>query len=91
MLESLMVADVLNNGHCFMVFSFLFSECGRASVKGGRTSPNVRPQQTQTRAVKNLPSADQKTVEALGVLIQHLVFNVSILILFHFQTNIILR
>ncbi|KAG5874966.1 hypothetical protein JTB14_003230 [Gonioctena quinquepunctata] len=48
------------------------TECGRGTVKGGRTSPSVRPP-AQTRVhVKQPPVA-----EALAVLVQHLVFNVE--------------
>lgn len=46
-------------------------------MKGGRTSPSVRPQTQNRASIKHSPSTDRRTVEALGVLIQHLVFNVS--------------
>ncbi|XP_018567471.1 uncharacterized protein LOC108908047 isoform X2 [Anoplophora glabripennis] len=48
-------------------------ECGRGTVKGGRTSPSVRPP-TQARVpTKQVP----RVAEALAVLVQHLVFNVE--------------
>lgn len=56
----------------FLNFLF-FSECGRATVKGGRTSPVVRPPVHTRAPSKPVP----KVAEALAVLVQHLVFNVS--------------
>ncbi|KAJ3642306.1 hypothetical protein Zmor_025105 [Zophobas morio] len=48
-------------------------ECGRATVKGGRTSPVVRPPVHPRAPAKPVP----KVAEALAVLVQHLVFNVE--------------
>ncbi|XP_018334467.1 putative mediator of RNA polymerase II transcription subunit 26 isoform X2 [Agrilus planipennis] len=48
-------------------------DCGKAAIKGGRTSPSVRPP-LQSRATH--PSAP-KTAEALAVLVQHLVFTLD--------------
>lgn len=64
-----------------LLIIYFVSECGRGAIKGGRASPNVRPQ-TQTRAPVKTTSVNQqppRTAEALAVLIQHLVFNVSTL------------
>ncbi|XP_050500457.1 uncharacterized protein LOC114343874 isoform X3 [Diabrotica virgifera virgifera] len=48
-------------------------ECTRGTIKGGRTSPTVRPPATiRVPQVKQPPVA-----EALAVLVQHLVFNVQ--------------
>ncbi|KYB25579.1 hypothetical protein TcasGA2_TC034332 [Tribolium castaneum] len=51
----------------------LIKECGRATVKGGRTSPVVRPPVHTRAPTKPVP----KVAEALAVLVQHLVFNVE--------------
>ncbi|RZB94433.1 SMC N domain containing protein [Asbolus verrucosus] len=48
-------------------------ECGRATVKGGRTSPVVRPPVHTRAPSKPVP----RVAEALAVLVQHLVFNVE--------------
>ncbi|XP_045475291.1 restin homolog [Harmonia axyridis] len=54
--------------------SIVSKENGRNSVKGGRTSPVIRsPTLSRTVATKPAP----KTVEALAILVQHLVFNVE--------------
>ncbi|XP_060527561.1 uncharacterized protein LOC132702794 isoform X2 [Cylas formicarius] len=53
-------------------------ECGKSTVKGGRTSPSVRsqPSQNNRATVKQQPPVP-RVAEALAVLVQHLVFNVE--------------
>lgn len=48
-------------------------ECARGTVKGGRTSPTVRPPAT----IRVPPVKQPPVAEALAVLVQHLVFNVQ--------------
>ncbi|XP_056630137.1 uncharacterized protein LOC130440813 isoform X1 [Diorhabda sublineata] len=48
-------------------------ECVRGTVKGGRTSPTVRPPAT----IRVPPVKQPPVAEALAVLVQHLVFNVQ--------------
>ncbi|KAF7272636.1 hypothetical protein GWI33_014599 [Rhynchophorus ferrugineus] len=53
-------------------------ESSKPTVKGGRTSPSVRPPVAQAprSPVKKVPS-QPRVAEALAVLVQHLVFNVE--------------